>query len=235
MKRALFLSLISLLVFASCAWFETQEEKSATELAYDGMDSFNDGKYRKSIELFEKIKDWYPFSKFAILAELKIADAHYKLKAYEEAIFAYEEFESLHPRNEAIPYVIYQIGLCYFEQIDTVDRDQTPAKKAYDTFKRLNSQFPENQYANRADDHIKKCLKSLAGHEFYVGLFYFKSKHYKAALNRFKSILSNYPDVGIHQKALKYIAATEETMRNEERERLEEEEDGESKSFWKFW
>lgn len=220
MKRILFLIFISLFVLTSCAWFETKEEKPAKELAYDGMDYFNEGKYRKSIEQFEKIRDWYPFSKFAILAELKIADAHYELKEYEEAIFAYEEFENLHPRNEAIPYVIYKIGRCYFERIDTVDRDQTSAKKAFDTFQRLNRQFPENQYANRADDHIKKSLKSLAGHDLYVGLFYFKSKHYKAALNRFKSILSNYPDVGVHQKALQYIALCEASLTKHQEEKM---------------
>ena len=220
MKRILLLSLVSLLVFSGCAWFETKEEKPAKELASDGMDHFNDGDYKDSIELFEKLKDWYPFSKYAILAELKIADAHYKLKEYEEAIFAYEEFESLHPRNEAIPYVIYQIGLCYFEQIDTVDRDQTSAQKALVTFQRLKKQYPDNSYTNKTEGKIKKCVKSLAGHEFYVGLFYFKSKHYKAALNRFKSVLSKYPDVGVHQKALQYIVLCEVSLTKEQGKKM---------------
>lgn len=212
MKRIFLFGLISLFVLSGCAWFGTKEEKSAQELASDGMDQFSNEKYKKSIESFEKLKDFYPFSKFAILAELKIADAYYKLNQYEEAIFAYEDFESLHPRNEAIPYVIYQVGRCYFEQIDTVDRDQTTAKKALDTFNRLKKQFPENSYSKKADDHIKTCLKSLSGHELYVGLFYFKSKHYKAALSRFKSVLLNYPDVGVHQKALFYIALCEASI-----------------------
>lgn len=216
MKRILVFGLISLLVVSGCAWFETKEEKTAQELASDGMDQFNRGKYRKAIESFEKLKDWYPFSKFVILAELKIADAYYNIKEYEEAVAAYEEFENLHPRNEAVPYTIYQIGLCYFEQIDTVDRDQTSAKKALDTFNRLKKQFPVDSYTIKAQEHIKKCLKSLAGHEFYVGIFYLKSKHYKAALNRFKSVLSNYPDVGVHQTALQYIALCEALLKEQQ-------------------
>jgi len=212
MKRFIFLGIISIFVFTGCAWFETKEEKPAQELANDGIDYFRDRDYRKAIESFEKLKDWYPFSKYAILAELKIADAHFSLEEYEDAIFAYEAFESLHPRNEAIPYVIYQVGLCYFKQIDTIDRDQTTAKKALDTFRRLKKQFPKSPYARNAGSRIKKCLKSLAGHELYVGLFYFKSKHYKAALNRFKSVLVNYPDVGVHKKALEHIALCEASL-----------------------
>ena len=209
MKRTFVGCLVLLFFLTGCSWFQTKEEKPAQELAGDGMEAFKKGKYDKAIESFQKIKDWYPFSRYAILAELKIADAHFNLKEYEEAVFAYEEFENLHPRNEAIPYVFYQIGRCYFDQIDTIDRDQTSSQKALGTFNRLIKQFPEDPYAARAREHIKKCIKTLAGHEFYVGLFYFKSKHYKAALKRFEAVLNKYPDVGLHYKALQYLARAE--------------------------
>jgi len=220
MKRIIVFGLISLLLVSGCAWFEPKEEKTAQELASDGMDQFNRGKYNESIASFEKLKDWYPFSKFVPFAELKIADANYNIQEYEEAVAAYEEFESLHPRNEAIPYVIYKIGLCYFQQVDTVDRDQTTAKKALNEFNRLKKQFPGDSYAIKAEEHIKKCLKSLTGHELYVGLFYLKSKHYKAALHRFKSILTKYSDVGVHQMALQHIATCEALIKEQEGEKV---------------
>ncbi len=209
MKRFAIACFFALLFVSGCAWFETKGEQSAQELANDGMDAFQRRKYDKAIESFRKIKDWYPFSKYAILAELKMADAYFNLKEYEEAVFAYEEFENLHPRNEAVPYVIYQIGQCYFLQIDTIDRDQTSSQKALDTFNRLIRQFPEDHYAHLAREHIKKCLTSLAGKEFYVGLFYFKSKNYQAALKRFEAVLNKYPDVGLHYQALQYLARAE--------------------------
>ena len=59
---------------------------------------------------------------------------------------------------------------------------------------------------------MKVCIKSLAGHDFYVGLFYYKTEHYKAALIRFKSVLTNYPDVGVHEQALKYIALCKDQL-----------------------
>jgi outer membrane protein assembly factor BamD len=207
------LGLITMFVFSGCAWFQTEEEKTSQELINEGMDQYNDEHYKDAIASFEKLKDWYPFSQYAILAELKIGDAHYHLHEYEDAIAAYEDFESLHPRNEAIPYVIYQIGLCYFERIDTVDRDQSTAQKALETFERLRKQFPKDPYAIKGEQNINKCQKSLAGHDFYVGFFYYNSKHYKAALQRFKNVLTNYPDVGVHQKALQYIIMCEEKIK----------------------
>jgi outer membrane protein assembly factor BamD len=204
--------LISLVLFTGCSWFQEKDVKSAPELAADGMEEYRQGNYKRAIENFEKLRDWYPFDRYAILAELKIADSHYQLKQYDEAVVAYQEFESLHPMNEAIPYVVYQIGLCYYEQITTIDRDQSAARNALMVFERLQRQFPDHQYSKRAGEHIHTCLKSLAGHELYVGKFYFKKKNYKAAMNRFKNIINEFPDVGIHKEALDYLARCEVAM-----------------------
>ena len=228
------LSLVSMFLFTACSFFQSKEQRTADELVSDGIEDFEDGKYRDAIEAFETLKDWYPFSKYAILAELKIGDAYYHLEEYEEAIFAYEEFENLHPRNEAIPYVLYQIGLCYFEQMDTVDRDQSSTRKALETFNRLIKTFPNSEYARKAKAHRSQSYKILAGHDLYVGMFYYKSKRYKAALNRFKMVLSNYPDVGVHQFALTLIPECEKSIgKKDETKNIYERTYLKFKNFWK--
>ena len=218
MKYKLILPVVAMLLFSGCALFfdSKSDEKTAQELVNDGMEAFNRQHYRSAIESFDKLKDWYPFSKYAILAELKIADAHFYLGEYEAAIVAYESFENLHPRNEATPYVIFQRGLSYIEQLETVDRDQTSAKKAIETFNRLKKTYPTSEYTAQAENNIRLSLKNMAGHEFYVGEFYFKNKHYKAAVLRFRTVVSIYPDVGLTQKALEYIARCETELAKEE-------------------
>lgn len=206
MKRMVFVWLGVLLICSACAWTESNEEKSAQQLVQEGVDHFQAGKYNKAITAFEQLRDWYPFSKYAILAELKIADAYFNLEDYEDAVFAYEEFEQLHPRNEAIPYVIYRIGRSYFNRIDTIDRDQANAAKALETYRRLIQQYPQDAYAGRAKSDLIACYQSLSGHEFYVGMFYYRNKNYKAARVRFSAVVERYPDVGYHHKALTYLA-----------------------------
>jgi outer membrane protein assembly factor BamD len=222
MKRALIILCI-LTLCSGCNWLKSwfaspEKEEFAQELIFDGMEQYRKGNYKTAIAKFEKLKDWYPFSKYAILAELKIADSYYHSKEFEEAVFAYEEFENLHPQNEATPYVVYQIGRCYFDQITTPDRDQTQARKALDTFNRLLRQFPESEYAELALDHINESLKSMAESEYLIGVFYYNSKHYKGALARFQNVIGRYPDVGVHRKALKYIILCESRIAAEELE-----------------
>lgn len=207
MKFYATLFLILALAVTGCSTMgQDKPEKPARVLILDGMEDYDKGRFEKALTNFEQVKNWYPFSKFAILAELKIADANYYLQRYPEAISAYEDFERLHPRNEAIPYVIYQIGRCYFEQIDTVDRDQKSAQSALAAFRRLVNQFPEDQYSRTARLHITSCLQSIMGRDFYVGEFYFKTKQYDAALHRFVSIVNQNIDVGYHRGSLLYIA-----------------------------
>jgi outer membrane protein assembly factor BamD len=211
MKR--FVTVLAVLILpaiAGCTWLgDKQQERPAKELIRDGVAAFDNGKYHDALKHFEQLKDWYPFSKYAILAELKIGDANYRLGEYAEAVAAYEEFEQLHPRNEAIDYVIYQTGRCYYEQTDTIDRDQTAAKKAVEIFQRLAQSYPESPYTLQSRSHILNCFKKLAGHEFYVATFYYKNNRIKAALERFRAVVVKYPDVGYHFNALRYIAMCE--------------------------
>jgi len=190
-----------------CSLFEnsTDMAKSVDELVSEGSSAFMSEDYKTAVKAYSDLKDWYPFSQYAILAELKIADAHFKLEAYDEAIVAYEEFEKLHPKNEAVPYVIYQIGLCWFNQIDTIDRDYTPAKNSLAQFRRLQDQYPESEYTQKAIKNIKACKDNLSGHELYVANFYFKTEKYKAALGRYEYIVEHYPDSKESKEALNKI------------------------------
>lgn len=196
-------------LFSGCSWFgfgESDEmNKSAETLLSEGTSSFMDGEYKRAVKAYSDLKDWYPFSKYAILAELKIADAHYELKEYDEALFAYEEFEKMHPKNEAVPYVIYQSALCWFDQIGTIDRDSTPARKSLEMFNRLMDQYPASNYAPMAREKKALCIDNLAGHELYVANFYLKTKKYTAALKRYENLAENYPGTKQGKEALTAI------------------------------
>ena len=148
-----------------------------------------------------------------MLAELKVADSRYQLEEYNEALSAYESFASLHPRNDAMPYVTYQMGMCHFNQMEPIDQDQISTQKALDLFQRVLAQYPQSPYATEAKDRIHACQKNLAGQEMYVGKFYLKSKQYKAALTRFEIVLTKYPaDLGFAEDAARYIEICREEL-----------------------
>jgi outer membrane protein assembly factor BamD len=180
-------------------------EAQPQDLAHEGMEHLQARRYSYAVDSFQKLKDRYPYSRYAILAELKIADALFLKGDYIEAMSAYQQFESLHPNNEAVPYVIYQIGLCHYEMITGFDRDQRPTVEAIQTFTRLIQTYPASRYAAMAEGRITEAQAILAHHEFYIGEFYYKMDAYEAAMGRFISLVKNYPDAGFHTQALEYI------------------------------
>ena len=89
-------------------------EKSPESLIQEGLDFYQRKKFARAIEAFQKLKDRYPYNQYAILAELKLADSYFLNKDYELAAAAYKEFEKMHPANEVIPYIVFQVGHVLF-------------------------------------------------------------------------------------------------------------------------
>ncbi|EIM62212.1 outer membrane protein assembly factor BamD [Desulfobacter postgatei] len=217
MKKFFITGLVFLLL-SGCSLYEEKHQmnKNAQQLAAEGAASFINEDYEDAIKAYTDLKDWYPFSKYAILAELKIADAHFHLEEYPEAIAAYENFEKMHPKNEAVPYIINQIAMCWFNQIDTIDRDETPAKKAMAEFERLIRLFPEDEHSQEALAHIDACIDNMAAHELYVANFYNKTEKYEAALKRYQYIVENYAGTDQSRIALEKIPGVSEHIKEVE-------------------
>ena len=212
-------------------FFSQKQDLTASELMEKGEEKLSKGYFGAASEAFQMVKDRYPYSRYAVTAELKMADALYQSGNYDDAFFAYDDFERLHPKNQHIPYVIYQKGMSYFQQITTYDRDQSYTQKAKEEFERLIKRFPRDNYANLARKNLRKCLIYLSEYELYVGHFYFKMGAYRAALDRFTYIIKNYPDMGQYHEALEYMSKCK--LKIAEMKKDEEENKNSDVSFWK--
>ena len=184
-------------------------EYPAKDLIIKGMDDYNVGDYWSAATYFQEIIEKYPFSPEAPLAELKVADSHYYMGKYIEAYSYYEEFENRHPTNEAIPYVMFQKGMCYFKQLDRVDRDPVVASRAVDLFNQLQRAFPESPYTEAAKTNSALAKEFLANHEYAVVEFYLRTGKTDQAETRLRYLLTVYPDSEIAPKAMEVLEQIE--------------------------
>jgi outer membrane protein assembly factor BamD len=195
-----FLMLVMVTFISNCSsvkgWFGKgdKSDKPPEVLAEEGIKDLKKKKYDDAIETFEKVRDRYPYSEQALLAQLKVADAYFFKKKYDEAFQAYREFEKLHPTHKAVPYCIFREGQCFYRQRSTIDRDQTYTQKAIAEFSRLKQKFPNSEYITKVDFYLTRCRKDLAEHEFYVAEFYYRTKRYQAAIDRYQSLTQDYPE-----------------------------------------
>ncbi|MCI5145860.1 MAG: outer membrane protein assembly factor BamD [Candidatus Electrothrix sp. AR3] len=194
-------------MFSSLSFGSEEEEsfESAESLAVKGMNEYNIGNYSEALKSFEEIIDRYPFSPQAMLAELKAADCQYYNARYEEAKILYKEFEERHPTNEAVPYVMFQIGMCDFSRTDRIDRDASSAHDAIKSFSRLVRSHPESPYTGEAKARMDAAREFIVNHEYFVAVFYVRTKKYDQAKHRLKYLIAMYPEASIMPKAKKLL------------------------------
>jgi outer membrane protein assembly factor BamD len=184
----------SLLVGCGAKKDLTKIEGNPETLYKEGLARFNRKDYTEALKKFEDLKSSFPDSPpYTLWAELKVGDCHFLKKEYVEAIATYEEFKKTHPSHEEIPYVQFQIGMSYFNQMRGLDRDQTPTKKALSSFEYLIASHPSGLFTEKAREKVAVCKKRLADHEFYVGNFYYKHGRFEAAASRFEGLLEKFP------------------------------------------
>lgn len=206
--NAFWLSLVFIFALGCASAPPKKEPKTDEEFFNKAMGFYKNKNTWEGIPAFQEIRDKFPLSQYAVLAELRLADLHYFKTEYIEAIHYYEEFKRLHPSNPHVPYVVFQLGMCYFKQIETIDRDQTPAKSAASYFEYLIDHYPTSPFTGKAMSKLKICKKKMFDHDFYIGSFYYKSKKYLAAQERFLRIITQYPYVREKDKVLFYLAQT---------------------------
>lgn len=186
--------------------FHSKTEESVEALAMKGLDHYEHGKYYKAKESFEALLNRFPFSDYSLLAELKVADSNFYLKNYEEAVLQYIDFEERHPTNEAIPYVMFQTGMCYYNQIDTIDRDVANATNAIYSFSKLLRAFPNSTYQDEVTARISAARNFLANNEYYVASFYERTGGHDEAKVRLEYLLKEYPESTIAPKAARLLS-----------------------------
>jgi outer membrane protein assembly factor BamD len=89
--------------------------------------------------------------------------------------------------------------------------------KALEEFRRLKQKFPQDENVPKAEKYLAQCRSDLAEHEFYVGRFYLKTKHYAAALERFQILAQEYPEFPKQNEVKNYTAECQRILAEPEK------------------
>jgi outer membrane protein assembly factor BamD len=213
MRIRRFLGIIALLLVCACAGRQLKPDMTAEEIYQAAQAEVEKRDYDEAQKLFDRIRDEYPFSKFAVEAELLAADSAFRQEKWEEAAASYRSFEELHPTHPSVAYAIYRRGLAQMKLASPDDRDQTATRKALEAFQKLLNAYPGSEYASEARLKLEEARFSLAAHELYVAQYYARKKEYDAALARLRDLVRDYPDTPHRDEALRL--ATEIKARKE--------------------
>jgi outer membrane protein assembly factor BamD len=210
-RLVLLAGLLFSLAATSCASTDGRgPAKTVDDMYAQAVTDLKDGLYPEALDAFETIKARFPYSKYAALSDLRIADVHYERQAYVEAIDAYRNFLKYHPTHSEAPYAMFRIAEAYQQQMPSdffilppsAEKDQAQTKLAISAFRDMLNRYPTSEYAEKAQEKLNECRKKLADHEMYVARFYFKHEKWVASALRAEGVLRDYNGLGLDAEAL---------------------------------
>lgn len=204
------------LVLGGCGWFGSDKDKpyveTPVEILYNrAMDDLSRGEYKTAAKEFEEVDRQHPYSVWATKAQIMAAFTYYQSNKYDDAIIALDRFIQLHPGHKDIPYAYYLKGLCFYEQISDVGRDQRITQQALDALAEVVKRYPDTPYARDARLKVELTIDHLAGKEMLVGRYYQKQQQYVGAINRYRIVIERYQTTthvpeALHRLVESYLA-----------------------------
>lgn len=196
--------LLFLAYIMSCSSVDKIKGATKAETYYlQGEYYLNKDRYDDALEKFNTVKNQYPYSPFAIPAELKIADSFYKKGEFFDSNRLYIKFAELHPENKDRGYAIYMAALSLYELIpSSIDKDISVSDKALELFRKYISLYPEGEYFETSKEKFFEIRKKQAARVRYIADFYKKRDEYAAALNRYLVLYNEYSDLTYDEELL---------------------------------
>ena len=182
----------------------TGAEASNAAKAYEkGMQEKKDQNPMEATKFFEYVRNNFPYSQYAALSQLAIADMSFEHDDWSQAATQYQDFVKTHPSHPKADYAAFRVGLAYFNDRPSTmfllppsyEKDQAPLRQALDALNRFVNAYPKSEYLPKARQMIADCRELLAAHEHYVAEFYWKRGQWRGAAGRFMTLADTYGDL----------------------------------------
>src|SRR5262245_60099734 len=152
----------------------------------------NRGAYSEAARKLEDLDRDHPYAPEARRAIVMAAYAYYKAGKYQEAIASGKRYTTLHPGTKDAALAHHIIASANFDEIKEPRRDQTATRKALAELKVLRQRYPDSPYSKQAENRIRIAEDVLAASEMNVGRYYQKQGNQLAAINRYRTVVSDY-------------------------------------------
>jgi outer membrane protein assembly factor BamD len=182
---------------------ETFVDEPADKLYNEGLYLMNQKSDPKAAsKKFEEVDREHPYSDWARKSLLMSAYSYYQAGDYDNCIGSATRYVTLHPGSPDAAYAQYLIAASHYDQIPDISRDQNRTEKAIAALEEVVRKYPTSEYSVTAKAKLQAARDQLAGKEMDIGRYYMSKRDYAAAINRFKSVVTQYQTTREVEEAL---------------------------------
>lgn len=162
-----------------------------------GAEAMKSRKWLPAREYYRQIVDNYPQSPYRPDAKLAVGDTYigeHTTEALLLGVNEFREFLTFYPTSPRADYAQFRLATCLAEQMLAAERDQTNTKDAIRELRVFVDRYPNSTIMPEARALLRKAQDRLSEASYRVGFFYFRSRWYTGAVDRFKEVLKADPE-----------------------------------------
>ncbi len=174
-----------------------------------GMAELMAERWLQAREYFQRIIDGYPQSPTRPDAKLGIGDSYLGENTSESLVYAaneFREFLQFYPVHARADYAQYRVAMSHYQQMKAPERDQTETKAAIRDFDAFFERYPNSALTPEVRMKWRDAKDRLSAASFQVGFYYYRSRWYPGAIDRFKEILRDDPGYSGRDGVYFYLA-----------------------------
>ena len=232
---ALFVLALSLAAVAplACLGCAAEERPPLSALQYaenarikyeQGLRELEAENWEGATEVFTELKKKYGYSRYARLAELRLADADLSQDKYAEAVTSYKSFVHDYPNDPEVPYARYKVAKAQYDSVSQSilmppleERDLAAVNDAFVSIRQFLSDYPNSVYSDQLRYMRAVVVGLLARHELYVARFYLGRGRFDAAVARCEHAIDAFDHSGLEPEAMVLLGET--YMKQKQREK----------------
>lgn len=171
---------------------------------------FRDEDWASAREIYREVRQQYGNTRWAALAELRLADVDFHEDHFTEALTAYRSWVRYHPSQREAAHARFMIAKCYVAQMPddwflvpaSYERDLSSAHDAEAALRNFVRDHADADDIDEARRLLRQVRETLARHEMYVATFYASRDRYNAAIIRLQGVVQNFEGSGLESQAL---------------------------------
>ncbi|MEN8766228.1 MAG: outer membrane protein assembly factor BamD [Polaribacter sp.] len=227
-KNTACLFLLCALLF-SCGEYQKVLNKGSEEEQYKmAVKLYESQKYTKALRLFEKITPYYRGKPQMERIQFMVAQSNFNEKNYSTAGYYFDRFASNYPKSSKKEEAAFLSAYSYKLASPVFSLDPTDTNKALEAFQGFINQYPDSEKLPEANKHYAELRIKLQKKSFEIAKTYYRTadfdlRNYKAAIQAFDNLLSDYLGSEFKEEALYYRlkAAHDFVLKSFDRRKLE--------------
>jgi len=201
--------MLSSLLF-SCGEYQKVLNRGTSEDQYKmAVKMYESEKYSKALSLFEKVTPVYRGKPQMERIQFMVAQSNFNTKNYNLAGYYFDRFTNNYPKSSKREEAAFLSAYSYKLSSPVFSLDQTDTDKALGSFQSFINTYPASDRIDEANLHYKELRYKLEKKAFEIAKTYYRTadydlRNYKAAIQAFDNMLSDYLGSKFKEEALYY-------------------------------